>query len=43
MNNEFGYLDVIPFKEVDEKEQKLAIVNQKEDMDLCQVFRHKFL
>ncbi len=31
MNNEFGYLDVIPFKEVDEKEQKLAIVNQKED------------
>lgn len=31
MNNEFGYLDVIPFKEIDEKEQKLAIVNQKED------------
>lgn len=31
MNNEFGYLDLIPFEEVDEKEQKLAIVNQKED------------
>lgn len=32
MNNEFGYLDVIPFKKVDEKDQKLVIVNQKEDI-----------
>lgn len=31
MNNEFCYLDLVPFKEVDEKKQKLAIVNQKED------------
>lgn len=31
MDNEFGYLDVIPFEEIDEKEQKLAIVNQEDD------------
>lgn len=31
MNNEFGYIDLVPFKEIDTKEQKLAIVNEKED------------
>ena len=31
MNNEFGYLDLVPFKEINEEEQKLVIVNKKED------------
>lgn len=31
MNNEFGYLDVEPFTSLNEEEQKLAIINQKED------------
>lgn len=31
MNNEFGYLDLKPFKEIKEDEQKLAIINEKEN------------
>lgn len=31
MNNEFGYLDLKPFKEIKEDEQKLAVINEKEN------------
>ena len=31
MNNEFGYLDIKTFDEINEQEQKLVIVNKKDD------------
>lgn len=31
MDNEFGYIDVIPFKEINTEKQSLTIVNKKED------------
>lgn len=31
MNNEFGYIDLVPFKELDEDVQKLAIFSEKKD------------
>lgn len=31
MNNEFGYVDLAPFKEINTEEQKSAIINKKED------------
>lgn len=31
MNNEFGYLDLVPFGEINTEDQKLVIVNKKED------------
>ena len=31
MNNEFGYLDIKPFPEIKKEEQKIAIINEKEN------------